>query len=102
MTIQEEIRRDVYILSLKYFGGFFNTLNGKGDKSQEGIPDTLADELLNYLHSKGVVIQVERELPGNPYYMFPDEGEWLGFQVALGKMVGYKATEPLIQPAPSL
>ena len=54
MTIQEEIRRDVYIITLDYFSKITEALEGDGNE----LPDeTLADELLAYLHSQGVVIK---------------------------------------------
>lgn len=56
MTKQEKIRRELYILTL----GYFRRFNEEGDNFPN---DTLCDEILSYLHSQGVVIRVERELP---------------------------------------
>lgn len=56
MIKQEEIREGLYLMRFK----------GRYGKSYKlSYPDV--DEILSYLHSQGVVIKVERELPECPY-----------------------------------
>ena len=60
-----------------------------------------AGAVLAYLHSKGVVIKVVRELPPNPYTRYdPHEDtneEELAYKQAQNDMSDYSATESLIK-----
>ena len=54
------------------------------------------DEELTYLHSKGVVLKVESDLP-SPFYGTPSTGYTVGqYRMQLEEM-GYRATHPLIE-----
>jgi len=57
----------------------------------------LADQSLAYLHSQGVVIKVDRELPDNAIYYPPKQLESYnaGRQIMISG--GYVAVEPLIE-----
>lgn len=86
----------------------------KREKIREGIarrlptpaPDwVLADILIEYLHSQGVVIKVESELPKQDIYVSPafgatveQESKMGGYDEAQQNMLkaGYVAVEPLI------
>lgn len=99
MTKQEEIRRELYIRSLKYFKDFQDALYNGGESCPT---QCLVDELLEYLHSKGVVIKVERELPPS----MANEVDWSGkvnwqagydHAEARYRLAGYEAVEPLVK-----
>ena len=64
--------------------------------------DKATDAVLNYLHSQGVVIKVEKELPTIDWMdgraIDRDSPGFRGYQVAQQQMLnaGYVAVEPLI------
>ena len=68
------------------------------DFTEEQIIEITTD-LLSFLHSHGVVIKVERELPGKEGVIFSygtgDDGIWDESQEAMIN-AGYVAVEPLI------
>jgi len=80
----------------------------KQEEVREGIEEILKDhffpytsateEIIEYLHSQGVVIKVDRELPKRTWYK-----DWGGesgedsYKLALEDMAGYVAVEPLIK-----
>ncbi len=57
-----------------------------------------ANQILSYLHSQGVAIKVERELP-EPGYMVAPGWKKVGWHSACKymKRTGWEATEPLIE-----
>ena len=62
----------------------------------------LVDDIFKYLHSQGVVIKVDRELPENPFDKSCcglDEVAYNGFELAKlkYKRASYVAVEPLIE-----
>lgn len=88
--MQEEIREGIQPWVDNRFGegNLFNT-------------QVLYDFLV-YLHSKGVVIKVDRELPENRYKKLTDLGDapwWIGYENGQDDMVeaGYTAVESLIK-----
>ncbi len=57
-----------------------------------------ADVVLAYLHSQGVVIKVERELPERTWYNdWGGESGKAGYKLCQDDMAGYEATIPLIE-----
>jgi len=78
----------------------------KQEEIKEGLISTLgkvqADITLSYLHSQGVVIQIEGELPNPPYIVSRctrDSDINYGFLQGRDAMLnaGYVAVEPLIK-----
>ena len=69
MTKQEEIREGVTILieeETTFIEGEYSPLAGpitSDTRELDCEPSYLASKILSYLHSQGVVIKVERELP---------------------------------------
>ncbi|GAI32669.1 unnamed protein product [marine sediment metagenome] len=59
MTKQEEIRKGIFQMVLPRVCRLRPEIDIKGAQQAQ----LLVDELWNYLHSQGVVIKVERELP---------------------------------------
>jgi len=94
MTKQEEIREGIInILEPYAFSGTITSSDGYYffcDKA-----DDVITAILSYLHSQGVVIKVERELPPNPYIGMDDFA--FIYQAAQKDMAGYVAVVPLIK-----
>ena len=105
MTKQEEIREG--ILKIIHF---YNRGTTDANDAQ------LRDKLISYLHSQGVVIKVDRELPENPIWATLEktvisgagietreqiklEGAGSTYKIAQQEMLqaGYVAVEPLIK-----
>ena len=69
MTKQEEIREGIYAL----FSGCFTNMTGKLPNEEEmGWLNAYTEQMQVYLHSQGVVIKVDRELPVMPR-------DWYGY-----------------------
>jgi len=90
MTKQEEIRGGIEKIRREALG---NDCSGY-----------LTDAILNYLHSQGVVIKVERELPILAKWQIELHYPWLKeYQIIAAKQAefmfntGYVAVEPLIK-----
>ena len=70
--------------------------------------EEFTDKILNYLHFKGCVIKVDREMPELPDYWLLDKGGWYcdangnkrTLEDDLGD-VGYAAVESLIEKVPA-
>lgn len=87
MTKQEEMKQ-----------GILNIIESHHDRIT--LPGTMVGQILSYLHSKGVVVRVEGELPNitcinNEDYV---KGFMSGIKTLEGEIVkaGYGAFEPLI------
>lgn len=104
MNKQEKISEWMQARFIKLSFNAFETIRDKGIHSEEyprlfygALKDVLA-----YLHSQGVVIRVEGELPENPFFGGkPSEGKltkWYGANAyaKLIKQAGYTAVEPLV------
>ena len=88
MSTREEIREGI---ARRHFNQF-NTVFMDGSIPKESY--RFADIILSYLHSQGVVLKVERELPahGRKYSC-----DWFaGYNTCKDEMAGLKATEPLV------
>ena len=84
MTKQEEIRE-----------GMENVIRGyEGAERWSGV---ITDGLLGYLHSQGVVIKVDRELPDMPCYSHTREKTAYSRSQEDMLNAGYVAVEPLIK-----
>ena len=88
MTKQEEIRRDLSIITQSY------TTSAKANVC-------LVNSILGYLHSQGVAIKVNKPLPRPRHVVLDDDWKWME-KVLLGIReqyikAGYTATEPLIK-----
>lgn len=94
MTKQEEIREGLRASILE--NTQFNSHRGVVLKV------TGLSNILSYLHSQGVVVKVERELPTQKWDEFM-EHDWVDLtptEIAIMKgmiRAGYEATEPLIE-----
>ncbi len=91
MTKQEKIREGVRDIIEGYF-----------DCDSEATYQHFRDEILDYLHSAGCVLKVERELPKRTKYYTSEESDIVcggGFSNALAliKRAGYEAVVPLIE-----
>lgn len=87
MTKQEEIRQKLIEL--------FNSVQDEVCYPESSIKAT--EEALQFLHSQGVVIKAERELPKRDWYedWGGDSGK-AGHELVLKDMAGF-TTEPLIK-----
>ena len=85
MTKQEEIREGVY-------------KQIRSDVVGHSRTSYLAEGIINYLHSQGVVIKVDRELPDNEVW-HKVEREFEAYCAGRNDMLkaGYVAVEPLIK-----
>ena len=85
MTKQEEIREGIKKVISVYFGL---------DALQEPFLNELPDSMIKYLHSQGLVIKVDGELPGT----FLSEAGHAFEKVVQQEMIGagYTLTEELI------
>ena len=88
MTRQKKIRE-----------GIEKTLRGVGNYA--GWEEDATKAVLNYLHSQGVVIKVDRELPENPHFSRGSTTDYSlglmnGFDQAVESLAGYVAIEPII------
>lgn len=110
MNKQDKIREGIAAFLCNYSGGsswWYLSINHMVYKQQEYLEE--ADEILGYLHSEGVVIKVDRELPQNPYVdsyqgndpeaqSVNDAAEW-SYEEAQKDMkkAGFEAVGPLIK-----
>jgi len=100
MNKQEEIREWLMLLVLpdkQAIEGEWGS--GEDDTAKENSYE-LVDKIISYLHSQGVVIKVDKELPIVPNYIrLQDDGGWSAFRLSQRHMLcaGYEAVEPLIE-----
>jgi len=93
MTKQEEIREGIRRL----IDGCYNARNPDYPKLIAFQPMKFLNEIMPYLHSQGVVIKVDGELPSSPF--IEESGDNNGFIVGRDFMLraGYTAVIPLIK-----
>ena len=88
MTKQEEIREGVekFVSEAYWYEG------------KKNVVESITNELLQYLHSQGVVLKVKRDLPECPYIKtrYPERKAWGWSRNALLD-AGYVAVIPLIE-----
>ncbi len=85
------IRSDIYLMSLDYFGKFYAALYEGG---KECPTQCLADEIIDYLKSQGVVQKAEGELPET--MMIEGYGYFTGkLASAIASKAGYTLTKDL-------
>ena len=94
MAKQEEIRegiKDSLLFDMKLISPMVS-------KELEFNANELAKEILTYLHSKGVVIKVDKELPRFKVKNRHPEELKIGWHVQRAMLdAGFTATEPLIK-----
>lgn len=97
VTKQEQIREELYILTLGYFQKFYDVME-KGLLIKDFPNDTLCDEVLQCLHDNNAVIKVEGELPKITPKEYPLLWEATSAQKAQQDMLdaGYTLTKGLI------
>lgn len=107
MTKQEKIREGIArdFLFEVWKEAKSSEIESWDDVTWESLPEKHKTEylktavsLLNYLHSQGLVIKVDRKLPKRNWYKdWGGESGEAGYKLALEDMVGYVAVKPLIQ-----
>ncbi len=90
VTKQEEIREFIT-------KDIIETIFGDTFGYHSGMSEIATEKIFTYLHSQGVVIKVERELPDNPYYLVQAmAGDSIYNEAQQGMLrAGYTAFEPL-------